>query len=105
MVALAGLVCALRREVQPLAARSGSLPGWTPGARPARSQAARGDRSPLMTRYGVLSDVHANLPALDVALAFLAGQDVDRFICAGDLVGYGPHPNECVERVLALPGV
>jgi predicted phosphodiesterase len=53
-------------------------------------------------RYGVISDVHANLHALDAALAFLATQDLDGYLCAGDLVGYGPFPNECVRRVAAL---
>jgi predicted phosphodiesterase len=55
-------------------------------------------------RYGVISDIHANLHALDATLAFLATQDVDGYLCAGDLVGYGPLPNECVRRVLALGG-
>jgi predicted phosphodiesterase len=57
-----------------------------------------------MTRVGVIADIHGNLHALDAALAFLASQGVDRYLCAGDLVGYGPYPNECVRRVLALPG-
>jgi predicted phosphodiesterase len=56
-------------------------------------------------RYGVIADVHANLHALDAALAFLATQDLDGYLCAGDLVGYGPLPNECVQRVAELPGV
>jgi predicted phosphodiesterase len=55
-------------------------------------------------RYGVISDIHANLHALDATLAFLATQEVDGYLCAGDLVGYGPLPNECVRRVLALGG-
>jgi predicted phosphodiesterase len=55
-------------------------------------------------RYGVISDVHANLHALDAALVFLATQDVDGYLCAGDLVGYGPLPDETVGRVLGLPG-
>jgi predicted phosphodiesterase len=55
-------------------------------------------------RYGVSADVHANAHALDAALAFLATQELDGYLCAGDLVGYGPLPNECVRRVLALPG-
>jgi len=55
-------------------------------------------------RYGVIADVHANLQALDAALAFLAAHEVDAYLCAGDLVGYGAQPNECVRRVLALPG-
>jgi predicted phosphodiesterase len=57
-----------------------------------------------MTRVGVIADIHGNLHALDAALAFLSSRDVDRYLCAGDLVGYGPYPNECVRRVLALPG-
>jgi predicted phosphodiesterase len=57
-----------------------------------------------MTRLGVISDVHANLHALDAALEFLGTQELDGYLCAGDLVGYGPFPNECVRRVLALDG-
>jgi predicted phosphodiesterase len=55
-------------------------------------------------RYGVIADVHGNAHALDAVLAFLSTQDVDGYLCAGDLVGYGPMPNECVRQVLALPG-
>jgi predicted phosphodiesterase len=56
-------------------------------------------------RLGVISDVHANAHALDAALEFLAGHGVEGYLCAGDLVGYGPLPSECVRRVLALGGV
>jgi diadenosine tetraphosphatase ApaH/serine/threonine PP2A family protein phosphatase len=55
-------------------------------------------------RYGVIADVHANLHALDATLEFLAAQDLDAYLCAGDLVGYGPLPDESVRRVLELPG-
>ena len=55
-------------------------------------------------RYGILSDIHANLPALEAALAVLDGAAVDRMVCAGDLVGYGPHPDECV-AVVAERGI
>jgi predicted phosphodiesterase len=55
-------------------------------------------------RFGVIADVHANLHALDAALAFLSREDVDAYLCAGDLVGYGAFPNECVRRVRDLPG-
>ncbi len=41
-----------------------------------------------------ISDVHANLPALEAALARIAELDIDTVYCGGDLVGYGPHPNE-----------
>ncbi|RFU22379.1 metallophosphoesterase family protein [Geodermatophilus marinus] len=47
-------------------------------------------------RTGVLSDVHANLPALQAALTALRRRGVDRLLVAGDLVGYGGQPNECV---------
>jgi predicted phosphodiesterase len=50
-------------------------------------------------RIGVIADVHGNLPALEVALADLEHAGIDRLVCAGDLVGYGPFPNECVARV------
>jgi predicted phosphodiesterase len=56
-------------------------------------------------RVGVIADVHANWHALDAALAFLADQDVEAYLCAGDLVGYGPLPNECVRRMRDLPGL
>ena len=56
-------------------------------------------------RYAVLSDVHANLQALRATLDVLAGERIDRYLCAGDLVGYGPWPNECVELIASLPGV
>lgn len=54
-------------------------------------------------RLGLISDIHANLPALDTALEELGS--VDRYACPGDIVGYGPHPNECIERVRALDAV
>lgn len=56
-------------------------------------------------RYGLLSDIHANLPALVAAVRCLATHGVDRWLCAGDVVGYGPHPNECVAELAALDPV
>lgn len=50
-------------------------------------------------RYGVLSDIHANLHALEAAVHALEHEGVDAYLCGGDLVGYGPLPNECVELV------
>ena len=49
----------------------------------------------------VISDIHANFTALDAVLAD-AGQ-VDAVWCLGDLVGYGPDPEVCVERIRQLP--
>ena len=51
--------------------------------------------------YGLISDIHGNLEALEATLGELNG--VDAFICLGDIVGYGPDPGPCVERVKGLP--
>jgi putative phosphoesterase len=42
----------------------------------------------------VITDIHANLPALQAALGRTDELEIDRVFCGGDLVGYGPHPNE-----------
>ena len=49
-------------------------------------------------RLLVFSDVHANATALEAALEACAGR-WERAVCLGDIVGYGPDPNEVVERV------
>ncbi len=48
-------------------------------------------------RYAVISDIHGNFAALQTVLH--AAEPYDRVICLGDVVGYGPDPNECVECV------
>ncbi|MDB2260880.1 metallophosphoesterase family protein [Halorubrum ezzemoulense] len=48
-------------------------------------------------KIGLISDVHANLPALETVLDDMP--TVDRIYCAGDVVGYNPWPADCVERV------
>lgn len=53
-------------------------------------------------RYGVISDIHGNLLALQVAVSRLKREGVDGWLCLGDIIGYGPHPNECVETVAEL---
>jgi putative phosphoesterase len=47
-----------------------------------------------MRRVAVITDVHANLPALQAALRRIDELDVEGVYCGGDLVGYGPHPNQ-----------
>jgi predicted phosphodiesterase len=56
-------------------------------------------------RLALISDVHGNLHALRSCIAVLQARGVDSWISAGDLIGYGPHPNECVELVAELGGV
>ena len=51
-------------------------------------------------RVGLLSDVHSNLPALRAALNALGHRGVDRILVAGDIVGYGGQPNECVAELV-----
>jgi putative phosphoesterase len=47
-----------------------------------------------MRRVAVITDIHANLPALQAVLRRIDELDVDGLYCGGDLVGYGPHPDE-----------
>lgn len=54
-------------------------------------------------RILIISDIHANLTALEAVLAD-AG-DIEATWCLGDLVGYGPDPNECINRVRGLPNL
>ena len=56
-------------------------------------------------KYLILSDIHANLQALDAVLAAAAAASWDRAVVLGDLVGYGADPNAVIERVLALQPV
>ena len=53
-------------------------------------------------RYLVFGDVHANLAALDTVLAAGRARGVEGYLFVGDLVGYGPEPLECIERLLPL---
>ena len=57
-----------------------------------------------MDRVAVITDVHANLPALEAVLEAIESTDVDTVYCGGDLVGYGPHPNE-VCRLIEARGI
>jgi diadenosine tetraphosphatase ApaH/serine/threonine PP2A family protein phosphatase len=54
-------------------------------------------------RYLIISDIHSNLAAFEAVLAD-AGS-FDKVWCLGDVVGYGPDPNECVERLQDLPHI
>jgi diadenosine tetraphosphatase ApaH/serine/threonine PP2A family protein phosphatase len=52
-------------------------------------------------RVAVISDIHANLQALEAVLAKIDGDPPEQLWCLGDLVGYGPRPNECCRIVAA----
>ena len=49
--------------------------------------------------YAVISDIHANLEALTAVLADIDSKGIDEIICLGDVVGYGPDPELCLDRV------
>ncbi|TVR10272.1 MAG: metallophosphoesterase [Planctomycetota bacterium] len=60
----------------------------------------------MTRRIALISDIHANLVALEAVLADIAQANIDAIYCLGDLVGYGPQPIEVVDRVMqvAAPG-
>ncbi len=53
-------------------------------------------------KRAILSDIHGNLEALEAVLADMASQSVTSIYCLGDVVGYGPNPRECIDRVMAF---
>lgn len=50
-------------------------------------------------RYGIYSDIHGNLEALQAVLDSMTSLGIERRICLGDLVGYCANPNECVDVI------
>lgn len=50
-------------------------------------------------RYAIISDIHSNLEALDAVLKHIKSRRINRIICLGDVVGYGPDPQECLKIV------
>jgi len=55
--------------------------------------------------YAIISDIHSNLGALHVVLEDIKKEKVDKVICCGDIVGYGPNPQECIETLKNIQGV
>ena len=53
-------------------------------------------------RFAILSDIHANLEALEAVLADARERRCTHFVCLGDVVGYNASPTECIERVREL---
>ncbi len=56
-------------------------------------------------RIAIITDVHANLPALDAALMAFASLDCDKIVHTGDAIGIGPYPVETLARLLDEPGI
>jgi predicted phosphodiesterase len=53
-------------------------------------------------KIALFSDIHGNIEALDAVLTNISEQGVNKMICLGDIVGYGPDPAECVTRIRDL---
>jgi diadenosine tetraphosphatase ApaH/serine/threonine PP2A family protein phosphatase len=51
-------------------------------------------------KRALISDIHSNLDALEAVLADIQSQGITQVYCLGDLVGYGPNPCECIDRVM-----
>jgi predicted phosphodiesterase len=52
-------------------------------------------------RRALISDIHGNLEALEVVLDDIKAQGIEEIFCLGDIIGYGPNPRECIDRVMA----
>lgn len=59
----------------------------------------------MPTRIAIITDVHANLPALEAALAAIAEERCQAIYHTGDVVGFGPYPAETLDRLLHMPDV
>lgn len=50
----------------------------------------------------IISDIHANLEALEAVLADIRQLGITEIFCLGDIIGYGPNPCECIDRVMSV---
>lgn len=57
---------------------------------------------PKPRRYAIISDIHANIEALDAVIADARSLGVNDFVCLGDVVGYNAAPSECIQRIREL---
>lgn len=56
-------------------------------------------------RYAFISDIHSNIEAFEAVMADTEREKPDRVLFLGDIVGYGPNPNECVDKLLQVADV
>lgn len=56
-------------------------------------------------RLAVFGDIHANLEAMQAVAEDFKWQQVDHSICLGDLIGYGPNPNECIDLIRSMHNI
>jgi predicted phosphodiesterase len=53
-------------------------------------------------RYAIFGDIHGNLDALEAMIQEVDKEQIDRYLCVGDIVGYGASPSECIKAVRDL---
>lgn len=53
-------------------------------------------------KFGIITDIHNNLIALNTVLEYFEQQNCDKIICCGDIIGIGPYPEETVQRMMTV---
>lgn len=56
-------------------------------------------------KIGILTDIHNNVIALDAVLQEFERQNCEKVICAGDIIGIGPYPEETVQKMMSIPNL
>lgn len=56
-------------------------------------------------KIGILTDIHNNVVALDAVLQEFDKQNCNKIVCAGDIIGIGPYPEETVQKVMTIPNL
>lgn len=59
----------------------------------------------MIKKFAIITDAHANLPALDTVLREIMDEECDAIFHTGDAMGFGPYPAEVVDRLLSTPNV
>ena len=53
-------------------------------------------------KYGIFGDIHGNIEAFKEVIEVYKKEDIDEYLCVGDVVGYGANPRECIEEIKRL---
>jgi predicted phosphodiesterase len=56
-------------------------------------------------RYFILGDIHSNLEALEAVIAASKNEQIDQYLCIGDVVGYAANPKECIAKLKLLGAI
>jgi predicted phosphodiesterase len=56
-------------------------------------------------RYGIFSDIHSNLEAFEAVISVYEKEGINRYLCIGDIIGYGADPCRCIEKIRQLADI